>query len=685
MKKVLLSVLSVAITTGSLIAQNYYAIKKQGAPADYNLNQSAGVTQITTGSSTSLTSTLSKAYALPFAFTLYGQSYTHFKASTSGYITFDTTQTADMTGNIALPSASAPKAAIFAFWDNLILQNLVQSGNTYQSDIRTYTLGNAPNRSCLVSWRLAQGGVVGATNVTYFAIRLYEGTTNFDVIHDYGFGSFTATVGCQNADGTIGYQAPGSPSLNYGGNNGNYLNTAADIYPFVLGNQISNDARVTVVKIPNFTSVSEVNNVEYTLKNNGSTPLTSFRINFLATDGSVKSQTVTGVNVAGSGNIYKATHSEGLSFAAAGAKTIKVWADQLNGTTVDEDPSNDTLTVNTNVMPSSVPRKVLHEVFTSSTCPPCLPGNQVLENVIYQKNGFTVIKYQYSFPGTGDPYFTMENQTRGQYYGGINSVPRLLIDGQWNDNPNGYTTDIFNQFIKPSYVSLTATQTIDVAAKTFNLTTVVKPTGAIAGNYKLRIALMEKKTTKNIKSNGETQFHWVAKKMLPSADGVSVDLTNTSEQSFTNSYTFPGSYRLPASAVTNQGVYNGINLSSENSVEEFEDLMAVVYIQNETDKTVLQSEWSTYDWISATPEIKMADLGISIFPNPASKDFVIKTEKLINNSQVRVFGIDGRSVFNQSVNSLETTVDCSSLQNGVYFVEISANGKTAVQKLVIAK
>lgn len=685
MKKVLLSVLSVAFAAGSLFAQNYYAIKKQGAPSDYNLNQTAGVTQITTGSSTPLTATLSKSVALPFSFTFYGQSYTHFKASSSGYITFDTTQTTDITANTTLPNISAPKAAIFAFWDNIILQNLSQGGNTFQSDIRTYTLGSAPNRSCVVSWRLAQGGVAGATNVTYFGVRLYEGSNNFDVIHDYGFGSFSATTGCQNADGTVGYQAPGSPALNYGGNNGSYEATASDIFPFVLGNQIAFDARISVVNLPTFTSINEVNNVEYTIKNNGSTALTSFRINFLATDGSVKSQTVTGVNVAGSGNIYKAIHSEGLTFTTAGAKTVKVWADQLNGSTEDEDHSNDTLTTNINVMPSSVPRKVLHEVFTSSTCPPCLPGNQVLEDVIYRKGGFTVIKYQYSFPGTGDPYFTMENQTRGQYYGGINSVPRLLIDGQWNDNPNSYTTSIFDQFVKPSYVSITANQSIDAATQTFNLTTIVKPTGPIAGNYKLRVALMEKKTTKNIKSNGETQFHWVSKKMLPSTDGVTVDLTNTAEQTFTNTYTFPGSFRLPASAVTNSGSYNGINLSTENTVEEFDDLMAVIFIQNETDKTVLQSEWSTPYWISATKEIKMADLGVSIFPNPATKDFVIKTEKVLNNSQVRVFGIDGRSVFTQAVNALETTVDCSSLPNGVYFVEISANGNAAIQKLVIAK
>ncbi len=685
MKKQLLSAAFLVFSGIGAIAQNYYAIKQKGAPVDYTLNYTTGVNLIM-NPSTSVTASdsLSAANSLPFTFKFYGVDYTQFKVSTSGYITFDVTQTVNQNTNLALPNAAAPKAAIFAFWDNLNFRALAQGSNTFPSDIRSYTTGTAPNRKFVISWRLAQGGTVGATNVTYFSIRLLETSNEFEVIHDYGFGNFTATTGCQNADGTIGKQVAGSPNLNYGGNNGSYIVENSDVYPFKIGTQPAYDIAMMEVKLPTFVKANGVNNVEYKLKNNGSTDVTSFRINFLATDGAVKSQNVTGVNIANSGNEYQGVHSQGLTFTTVGAKTVKVWADNINGTNADLINTNDTSSSSVNVMATSVTKNILHEVFTASTCPPCKPGNEVLQNVFDQRSGYTVIKYQYNFPGTGDPYFTMEGQERGTYYGGINSVPRLLVDGQWNSNPGGYTTSIFDGFVEEGFVDIKATQTIDAAAQTFTINAKVTPTGAIGGTYKIRMAIVEKVTTKNKKSNGETEFHWVMKKMLPNAAGSSIDLTNTTEQNITKSFVFPGSYRLPASAVSGSN-YNGINLATENSVEEFSDLAGVVFIQNELDKTILQSAWTTPDWKTATPEIKMSDLGLSIYPNPAATNFTIKSDALLNNSSVKIYGIDGRLVHTQVISGVQSVIECASLNNGVYYVEITNKGVSATQKLVIAK
>jgi hypothetical protein len=686
MKKQLLTLASLALTGIGAMAQNYYAVKQIGAPADYSLNYSTGVTSIMApGSAVTVTDSLSKSLALPFNFTFYGVQYTHFKVSSSGYITFDTVQTVNQNSNIAIPSASAPRAAIFAFWDNHNFKNLVSGGSTFASDVRSYTIGTAPNRKYVISWRLAQGGTVGATNVTYFSLRLLEGSNEFEVIHDYGFGSFTATVGCQNADGTVGKQLSGSPNRNFGGPNGSYDAKLSDVYPFKFGTQLSYDMTTTNVKIPSFVKSNTVYNLDYTLTNNGSENITSFRMNFLATDGTVKSQNVTGVNVENSGGLYNSIHSEGLSFASTGAKVVKVWADQLNGSNNDQMNSNDTLTASTNVMGSSVPKNILHEVFTSSTCPPCKPGNEVLQEVFQQRGGYTVIKYQYNFPGTGDPYYTLEAQSRGAYYGGINSVPRLMVDGQWNDNPNGYTTSIFDGFVEEGFVDINASQTIDAAAKKFTITAKVKPTGSIGGNYKIYMAILERETTKNKKSNGETEFYWVMKKMLPSVGGSPITLTSTDEQVITQSFTFPGAYRLPTSAVTSGGAYNGINLTTEHTVEDFNDLMGVVFIQNETDKTVVQSAWTTPNWMASTKEIKMADLGLTIYPNPAVTNFTVQSERVMNNAKITVYGIDGRVVHTQVLSGMESVIECSSLSNGVYYVEITNDGASATQKLVIAK
>ncbi|MBW7846178.1 MAG: hypothetical protein H3C45_11150, partial [Bacteroidia bacterium] len=239
MKKNLLLLAASTLVSIGAMATGYYHIRTTGTTSEYNMNQSTGTSAIYTGTGTAKANELfSPAVSLPFAFSFYGNAVTQFKASSSGYITFDVSQTTDVTSNTALPNASAPKNAIFAFWDNLRLQTITQGSSTFPSDIRTWTYGTAPNRVFVVQWRLTQtNDGSNATNVTYFAIRLYENDSHFDVVHNYGFGTFSATVGCQNADASSGYSILSSPNQNFGGNSGSYDAAKSHVYSFYYGTQ----------------------------------------------------------------------------------------------------------------------------------------------------------------------------------------------------------------------------------------------------------------------------------------------------------------------------------------------------------------------------------------------------------------------------------------------------------------
>lgn len=116
--------------------------------------------------------------------------------------------------------------------------------------------------------------------------------------------------------------------------------------------------------------------------------------------------------------------------------------------------SDDTIRSVVNVNDTSITRKLLHENFTSSTCPPCKPGNETLHGVLNNyPDLWTELNYHFYFPGTGDPYYTTECATRSTYYGGINAIPATLVDGRTNINPNGYTAQTFveNQEIPAFY------------------------------------------------------------------------------------------------------------------------------------------------------------------------------------------------------------------------------------------
>ena len=106
----------------------------------------------------------------------------------------------------------------------------------------------------------------------------------------------------------------------------------------------------------------------------------------------------------------------------------------------------------------------LHEVFTSSTCGPCVAGNRNTDENIFPKydpSQYAVIKYQMSWPGTGDPYTTAEGNVRRSLYA-VNSIPNMQVDGGWNGNASSYTTALFDQFTgKPAYIKIESTHTIN--------------------------------------------------------------------------------------------------------------------------------------------------------------------------------------------------------------------------------
>lgn len=574
------------LSFATVYAQDYYYFKFKGTTSEYVMNQT-GATVLLNGPSSSA---LSPEATLPFAWNFYGQPVTKFKASTAGYITFDVTQTTSKQSNVALSDAAAPNNSIFAFWDDTKLEPITQGANTFPSDIRTWTYGTAPNRVFVIQWRLVQTSTgAAATNVTYYAIRLKEDNT-FDIVLNYGFGTFSASAGTRNADGTSSKAITGTPNMNFGGANGSYDATASDVYKFTYGIQAANEPELTSIELPKYTPKNTNMSIKGVITNYGAQSLSSFKLKYAVDGGSEVTMQLSGLNVAASGGTYAFTHNVPYTSPTIGAKNIVVSISDPNAG-VDGDLTNNSKSGSFTIVNSTVPRKVLHEVFTSSTCPPCKPGNENLKAVLDFKVGeWTAIKYQVNFPGTGDPYYTSEVATRFSYYG-ASFAPWLTIDGANNwgatsANANSYTEAMFDaKKATPSLASITANYSIK--GKTVTVSGNVTPVQSFANStMRLRICVVEKVTSKNVKNNGESEFYSVMKKMLPNASGTTVSLAAGTAVPYTQSFTFPGEYRLP----TNGQTANIINLATEHSVESFDNLYAIVFLQDDADKTVWQSE-----------------------------------------------------------------------------------------------
>jgi subtilisin family serine protease len=91
----------------------------------------------------------SQLVQLPFPFRFYGQAYGAVSVATNGFVTFGS-RAATYT-NDSIPSASTPNGAIYAYWDDMFIDN--------PASVRTQVVGVQPNRRFVIEWR----------NMSYYA------------------------------------------------------------------------------------------------------------------------------------------------------------------------------------------------------------------------------------------------------------------------------------------------------------------------------------------------------------------------------------------------------------------------------------------------------------------------------------------------------------------------------------
>jgi hypothetical protein len=296
-------------------------------------------------------------------------------------------------------------------------------------------------------------------------------------------------------------------------------------------------------------------------------------------------------------------------------------------------------------------------------------------------NTWTILKYQMSWPGSGDPYYTAEGGVRRTYYA-VSGVPDMYIDGQSQYFPtNMVIGDLNTHKTTPAFVNLTATYSVGAPVVDVNVT--IDPKINIAeSNLKLFVAVIENKTTKNTATNGETEFLYVMKKMLPDANGIAVSaLTAGTPVTKFQHYAFKGNYRLPANALS------PINHASENSVEEFTDLSVVVWLQNLTTKEIYQSSWATL--VAGVDENANGNGIIGMFPNPASNDvfvrFNVMETKTCEISLINTLGQVVKTINKGelSFGDYTETINLDGLSSGIYFVSVKIGNNVSSHKLIV--
>ena len=332
--------------------------------------------------------------------------------------------------------------------------------------------------------------------------------------------------------------------------------------------------------------------------------------------------------------------------------------------------------------PSITIRRPMLESFTSSTCGPCAPGNVNVASVLqgYQNNQYSILKYPMSWPGSGDPYYTNEGGDRRTYYN-INSTPNLVVGGnEWQGSTSSLTSQIVNSSIaKISFIDLSSTYSVGGQTVDFQVT--IDPLADFT-NLTLQAAIFEYETFNNFGTNGETRFEYVMKKMVPSSSGFNLDsLQNGTQRVESFTYTFNGNYLLPPNASS------PVNHAVNHTVEDFNNLGVVLWIQDDATKEILQStvsvscnntvsstdsvtSCSAYTWIDGNTYTSSNNTATYTLQNTAGCDSTVSLDLTLNyltgsnyNSYCGSYLYNGQTYFTPNIfyDTLTTASGCDSI------------------------
>ncbi len=416
----------------------------------------------------------------------------------------------------------------------------------------------------------------------------------------------------------------------------------------ILTQPDANDVALESINVPSYAEAGDVD-IKCTFKNVGLSNVTSVDVNYQIDGGTTITETVGGLNLQTADN-HNYTFATPWT-ASAGDYTLDVWVSNINSSGDDDDTSNDAKSMSLSIATQSTQNLPLFESFTSSTCGPCAPFNTNVFNPFMEAHpdDIAVIKYQMSWPAPGDPYYTAEGGVRRGYYG-VSFVPDLYTGGaQTATNVGGVNAAFNTESAKAAFFNMLTTLDIDGD----NVNVAVNITPYISVDMRVHIAVLEKETTGNVGNNGETSFENVMMKMLPDADGTLVSFEAGTDTVINESY----------------------DMSSTN-VEEMDDLLVVVFIQDDSTKQIMQASYNGQPLGLNDNNLQ----NIGFYPNPSNGYLNITTDEAL---QVTIHDVLGKKVFSNNVSN--EVLDLTHLNNGMYLVNITDGVSQTTKKLIINK
>lgn len=412
-------------------------------------------------------------------------------------------------------------------------------------------------------------------------------------------------------------------------------------------------------------------NITGVVVNGGITEITGFDLTYSVDNGTPVTSTIT--TTIAPGEAYAFSHPTPWS-AELGSHDLNVSVSGVNGDGVTD---NDEIAGDLGVASQSVARTAIIEQFTSSTCPPCASLNITFAPTLQSLNTndpgshIAAIKYHMNWPAPGnDPSYNPDGNTRKSYYN-VTGIPDLFMDGK----PMVYVDAeyIQEEAARDAFVDLQLSYW--TSENTINVTANVTPYWAYSGTHKLHIGVVENGYDYAASTTTQDEFHYVQRKMLPNGQGNTLSafqegVSQTVNQQYTMIFGTPA-----------QGNYHAWDGGMP-------DLTVVAFIQNTSTKEIVQAAIAP---VVVGMEENEAANTLRVFPNPTNGELNLAFDASMGhgNASIEVYNTLGERVFQTSRalngGAQREVLELSSLSNGAYFVNVSADGFRASRMINLTK
>ncbi|MBR1549292.1 MAG: Omp28-related outer membrane protein [Bacteroidales bacterium] len=422
-------------------------------------------------------------------------------------------------------------------------------------------------------------------------------------------------------------------------------------------------------------------NVEVTVTNRGTAPLTSFTLEYSLNGGSEQTINVNNINVA---PFASYTYTFSLSSSELGANNLSVTVSAPNGET-DVDASDNTASTTMTVYdPSTVAqRTTVMEHFTTARCPNCPAGHDRLDAAVAGQEDRVVWIAHHVGYYTDDMTINESNQMLSFFNdGGSTFAPAWMLDRNFDfvDNKSQYPGPAFfpgtnarqiltNAINSPALVNVNISDlNYNAESRTVSFT--------VSGEFLSEMTFTSPRLTAYILEDGikgaqsgatgiYTHNH-VLRACISNVWGDEGVITSTAAGStFSKTYTFHVSETWRPNNCWVAAFVNDYGT----------DVMH---------RTIANGAKSGYLTNVAIEDVENTSISMNTYPNPATEMAVIEAGSTIRSYQM----VDalGRVVMqSENLNATALELDVRALAQGVYFINVTTDNGVASQRLTIVK